>query len=146
MNISKKYILEIREFMKNFLDLEYDGDQKLTHAEFNDYMTLKKRPHATRVSFDMIKNESILNGTYILVRDDIGKVIQYRRPSFDLKTIFKQVNVEQNKINSDLVRKRYLEEQGYREISNGEIIPIEEELSITQKLNRIKVLKKRGIR
>ena len=84
MNISKKYILEIREFMKNFLDLEYDGDQKLTHAEFNDYMTLKKRPHANRVSFDMIKNESILNGTYILVRDDVGKVIPYRRPSFDL--------------------------------------------------------------
>lgn len=146
MNISKKYILEIREFMKNFLDLEYDGDQKLTHAEFNDYMTLKKRPHANRVSFDMIKNESILNGTYILVRDDVGKVIPYRRPSFDLKTIFKQVNVEQNKINSDSVRKRYLEDQGYREIPNGEIVPIEEELSITQKLNRIKVLKKRGIR
>ena len=65
MNISKKYILEIREFMKNFLNLEYDGDQKLTHAEFNDYMTLKKRPHATRVSFDMIKklylNKLMLN-------------------------------------------------------------------------------------
>ena len=51
-------------------------------------------------------------------------------------------NLKQNKINSDLVRKRYLEEQGYREISNGEIIPIEEELSITQKLNRIKDLYK----
>lgn len=149
MNISKKNILEIREFMKNFLNLEYDGKVKLTHEELNNYLTSKKMFHVNHINFNKIKKIDILNGTYILVRDDIGKIIPYQRPTISLKSMLEQIKSQKNTITAKLIRKKYLEEQGYREISTGELLPIEyfeEEPEITQKINRIKVLKNRGIR
>ena len=39
--ISKKYILNIKEFMENFLGIEYEGKNKLTHKEMIYYLSEK---------------------------------------------------------------------------------------------------------
>ena len=60
-----------------------------------------------------------------------------------------QIKQNEEKLKRDLIRKRYLEEQGYRELPNGEVLSndfFEAEPCITQKLNRVKTLIRRGIR
>ena len=148
MNVSRKNILEIREFMWNFLNLKYDGKLKLTHEEFSNYLIMKGKTHLTHANFKKIKKEDILNGTYILVRDDVGKIIPYERP-INLSMLCNQIKQNEEKLKRDLIRKRYLEEQGYRELPNGEVLSndfFEAEPCITQKLNRVKTLIRRGIR
>ena len=66
--------------MFNFLNLEYDGDAKLTHEEFSNYLSLKNIPHINHVNIRKIKNHDILTGRYIFVKDDIGRIIPYERP------------------------------------------------------------------
>ena len=148
MNVSRKNILEIREFMWNFLNLKYDGKLKLTHEEFSNYLIMKGKTHLKHDNFKKIKKEDILNGTYILVRDDVGKIIPYEMP-INLSMLCNQIKQNEEKLKRDLVRKRYLEEQGYRELPNGEVLSndfFEAEPCITQKLNRVKTLIRRGIR
>ena len=78
--VSKKYILNINKFMENFLGIEYVGENKLTHKEMNLYLSEKRLPKPNRISFYSIKEEDVLKGKCLFVKDEINKVLPYENP------------------------------------------------------------------
>ncbi|MEE3343365.1 MAG: hypothetical protein VZS44_04665 [Bacilli bacterium] len=80
LKVSKKYILSIDEFMDNFLRTPYTGKNKLTHKEMKFFLKEKKKDIPKIISFRRIKQEDILRGKYLLVKDDVGKKIAYENP------------------------------------------------------------------
>lgn len=80
MKASKKYIISIWEFMENYYGVIYDGSYKLTHDELSYYLRDKKSLPVKRSSFKDAKDEDLLNGNIILVKDEVGKVIPYYNP------------------------------------------------------------------
>ncbi len=80
MKVSKKYIISIWEFMENYYGVIYDGSYKLTHDELSYYLKEEKSLPVKRSSFKDTKDEEILNGNIILVKDEVGKIIPYINP------------------------------------------------------------------
>lgn len=78
--VSKKYILDIKEYMVNFLNIHYTGYNKLTHKEMNIFLREKNRYTPDRVSFSKIKKEDILRGRCLLVKDELNQIIPYSNP------------------------------------------------------------------
>ena len=84
--VSKKQIISIEEFMENYIGKQYDGDNKLTHREMMLYLYEKGLKVPRKVSFDIVRKETILNGTYIVVKDNASQVLIYENPR--LKSLY----------------------------------------------------------
>lgn len=91
MNVSKKFIISIWEFMENYYGIIYDDNYKLTHNEMCYYLSEKKNINAIRLGFKDINNAMILSGEVVLIRDEEGKIVPYVNPkrirSLDLDDI-----------------------------------------------------------
>ena len=100
MKASKKYIISICEFLENYYGVIYDGNYKLTHDELSYYLREKKALPVKRSSFKSAKDEELLNGNIILVKDEIGKVIPYCNPHrFDRFNVEDMVDVSNSSLN-----------------------------------------------
>ncbi|MBQ6494408.1 MAG: hypothetical protein IJI49_00210 [Bacilli bacterium] len=114
MKVSKKYIVNIWEFMSNYYGIIYDGNYKLTHNEMCYYLK-NKDIYVKRLSFNSINDASILCGDVVLVRDEEGKIIPYVSPvsilDLDLEDINSScgyLNIKPNYIDvSDIGKKDY---------------------------------------
>ncbi|MBR3162461.1 MAG: hypothetical protein IKF19_07010 [Bacilli bacterium] len=96
--ISKKYILSIKEFMENFLNIKYEGKNKLTHKEMSYYLYEKNRETPKRVSFKKLKKEKILRGHYLIVEDESNTIIPYYNPK-RIENLMIEMLAEQRKNN-----------------------------------------------
>ena len=130
--VSKKYIINIDEFMENYLGKVYNGNSKLTHNEMCIYLKSKDISIPNKVSFKCIKNEDILNGSILCVKDEENKIIIYRNPKLiDLNVLLNELKSEKNKRISMIARRTYLQSIGYIQLSNGYIAK-EEDLEKNQ--------------
>ena len=79
MKVSSKYIIDIWEFMENYYGIIYDDNYKLVHDEMCYYLR-NKNIFVKRIGFKDAKNDKILSGDVVLVRDEEGKVAPYVSP------------------------------------------------------------------
>ena len=105
--VSKTYILNINEFMENFLDIKYEGKNKLTHKEMLIYLWEKKAVLPERISFKKINKEKILKGYCLMVKDESNKVMPYVNPK-RLDNLMQELLIEQQKYDFSERRKKIL--------------------------------------
>ena len=120
MKISKKQIVEIREFIRNYYSLECNWKGKLSHERMEEFLGMKGK-YAVRVKIDSIKKENILCGSCVFVRDEEGQVIPYQNI---LRIHF---NADKTaRTDYEALRLQLLEEQGLTYDERGKVITIEE--------------------
>ena len=102
--VSEKYILNIKEYMINFLGVSYTGCNKLTHKEMNIFLCEKKHCVPDRVSFSKIKKEDILKGKCLLVKDELNQIIPYSNP-MSLEKLMSEILLYQKVKEKDSGRK-----------------------------------------
>lgn len=122
MKISKKQIVDIREFIRNYYSLECNWSGKLSHKRMEEFLSVKGKM-AVKVNIDSIKNENILCGTYIFVKDEEGKIIPYKN---NLRLRFNADKIKTEKTDYNALRLQLLEEQGLTYDEKGKVITIEE--------------------
>ena len=89
---SKKQIVDIREFMELYIDKAYTWNETLTHKKMTEFLREKNRRVPDRVCYDLINKEDLLNGTYIIVKDEVGQTIIYENPRNSLGFIQNDLN------------------------------------------------------
>lgn len=149
---SKKDIISIQEFMINFIGREYDGKEKLTHHVMEMYLYQKGLPRVSKVQFSSVRKNDILEGKYILVKDDNNQIFGYVNPkSRSLNILMNEITNLNKKKNLGKIRNTILREAGYTHDNDGTVITKEEwqqyqaelMLQATDKINRQKYISKR---
>ncbi len=105
--VSKTYLLNINEFMENFLDIKYEGKNKLTHKEMIIYLWEKNAVIPERISFKKINKEKILKGYCLMVKDESNRVIPYVNPK-RLDNLMQELLIEQQKYDFSERRRKIL--------------------------------------
>ncbi len=109
--VSKKQIISIEEFMENYIGKQYDGDNKLTHREMMLYLYEKGLKVPRKVSFDIVRKETILNGTYIVVKDKASQVLIYENPRLkSLDSLLEELRSKANLVKTAKIRRKILKE------------------------------------
>ena len=80
LKVSNKYVINIHEYMDNFLNIHYTGDNKLTHKIMNIFLYENNLRIPHRVRFSDVKKEDILRGDCLIVKDDINQKVIYSNP------------------------------------------------------------------
>ncbi len=119
---SKKDIIKIEVFMENFLDITYDGDEKLTHGVMKEFLIDKGRVCPKRAVFSKTKKCNLLDGEILLVKDKAGKTIAYRNPRTNLKSLFTSIKEENDPVRLEEIRREILKTQNCILLNNGDII------------------------
>ena len=83
--VSLNQVIGIREFMETYLNVKYEYDDKLTHYKMFEYLMEKGEALPTRVNLKEVNDQTLNNGTYVLVREESskkkkGKMIAYENP------------------------------------------------------------------
>lgn len=102
--ISEKQIVEIREFMENYLGKSYDGKRKLTHEEMFEYLIQKNGIIPEKMKFTKVRKEDFLKGNIVAVKDETSKILIYRNPRINLNTLFYELHSKENLIKLKKVR------------------------------------------
>lgn len=140
---SKKNILSIEEFMKNYIGVTYDEPDKLTHKVMNEYLIEKKGLFLNHINFKKVTKTTIATGNHLLVKDNNNQVLIYENPkAYSLNQLMRDLSNNLDSSNLRKIRNRILEEQGYKEITNGEVVEMEafsSEEKVTCKVNRQKI-------
>lgn len=142
--VSKQQIIPIEEFMEKYVGKIYDGQEKLTHHVMEMYLYEKGLAQVEKVSFDKVNNENLLNGTYIVVKDNRGQRIVYRNPRSSFKSLEEELRTLENLKKTRQARYLFLKEQNYSVAQNGVVNKeeiVEQEYMI-EKPNRQKILVK----
>ncbi len=114
--VSKKYIINIKEYMENFLGIKYEGKSKLTHNEMNYYLIAKQQEIPTVVSLYRITEEDVLRGTCLFVKDETNKVLPYANPE-RIEELMPKLLLEQEENDFSQRRKKCLEETKQKRLS-----------------------------
>ena len=138
--ISIKDTIGIREYMENYLKVDYEGSGRLTHHKMNVYLAEKGYHLPTKVSLHTITEEQIKKGRCLLVREEQSKkkahIVAYMNPiREDAKDLFSNKTKEQ----LQTIREKILREKGFRYDDFGQIISEEElldQMTVTIKLKR----------
>ena len=109
MKVSKKHIVNIKEFMSNYLNYPYTGKNKLTHKEMRIFLYEKKQKQPVSVDISIIKKEDILKGKYLFVKDNTEKIIPYKNP-MNLAILYEELSQERKKKDLEQIRKKIIEE------------------------------------
>jgi len=135
--VSDKQIISIEEFMNNYLGVvDYKG--RLTHRSMCEYLFEKGIMIPERVNFNSVNKESLLNGTYIVVKDKNSQVLIYRNPRYSLGSLLQELQSSANLSNLRSIRRKFLEDVGYREGVDGVFKQDTEEEYLFEKPNRSK--------
>lgn len=94
--VSKKQILDIHEFMEFYVGKEYTWDLKLTHNNMEWFLREKGKVPPKRVDFLDVDKERLLNGEFITVKDEEGKVLIYKNPRITLTELLVELNMSYN--------------------------------------------------
>lgn len=143
---SKKDIIKIEFFMENFLDITYDGSEKLTHGVMREFLIDKGIVCPKRAIFSKTKKNNVLEGRVLLVKDHVGKTIAYHNPRGELTTLFADIKAETDPVKLEETRRNILKAQNCILLSNGEVVSKnepEEEYCIDGNRNKHVMLKTR---
>lgn len=123
--MSKKYIIDIKDFMEFYIGKKYDGNFKLTHSEMSMYLNFNMGGgyKLNRIPFRNIKNEDILKGSVLCVKDETGQIIAYRNPRvLSTKSLLNELKEKGSIVKTMRVRRSYLRSLGYIELPSGDIV------------------------
>ena len=152
--IPEDKIINIKDFLENYMKVEYDVEGRLTHYTMDQYLLEKGLKLPVRVSFNNVGILDINNGRYVAVREETkrkkkGRLLIYENPfRFDPMAIIRDLNPKnENKKNYELMKTRKKVLEKYHDMTldeMGEIIPItelkqikqEESYQITESINR----------
>lgn len=140
--ISEKQIVNIEEFMENYVGKEYTWSDKLTHNKMVEYLLDKGISVPQRMSFDSVRKEDFLNGNIIAVKDKASKIIIYKNPRISLNTLLYELQSKENIKRMKKVRNEILKQLGYQEKASGIVNTEDEEHYTIEKINRQKRLEK----
>lgn len=97
IELSKKQIIGIKEFMYNYPGKQYKGDRKLTHDEMYEFLRNGEFYIPRKVKFTKIRKENLLNGEYVAVADETSKIQFYKNPNhMDLTILLNELQSQQN--------------------------------------------------
>ena len=160
--VSMGQTIGIREFLNEFMGIDYEQDHYLSHHMMKKYLIEKGYELPVKVNFDEVREEDIITGRYIAVREETknkkkGKILVYENP------LYMSENRLLNKIRDEfeydpismLERRReiMLDEYGVFLNADGEMIQVvvpketseiidnyqEDEYDIDSSINRQKV-------
>lgn len=146
--VCEENIIGIREFMSEYLNVQYDKDERLTHYEMQDYLIEKGHPLPKRVSFDRVKENDINTGQYLVVREESkrhkkGRKLIYENPiPFRPKDLLNELNTSITNEQLAKTREKILNEEfDLGTDIYGNIVPKKElydecEYMITSSINR----------
>ena len=145
--VSLNQVIGIREFMETYLNVKYEYDEKLTHYKMFEYLMEKGEALPTRVNLKEVNDQTLNNGTYVLVREESskkkkGKMIAYENPLvLKFGRLLNELQESKDYKKLRLIRKAILSQENLEEDWLGNIVdkvPEEEELVITVSVNRQK--------
>ena len=138
--VSEKQIVSINEFMDNYLEIKYDWHEKLTHKNMECFLFEKGISMPKRVSFDNVSKEKLLTGDYIVVKDEVNKILIYKNPRKSLQMLCNELNSKRNKEIIKKKRKEILSSMGLIDTNIGVIDKkdLEKEEYKIEKANRQK--------
>ncbi len=145
--VSLNQVIGIREFMETYLNVKYEYDDKLTHYKMFEYLMEKGEALPTRVNLKEVNDQTLNNGTYVLVREESskkkkGKMIAYENPLvLKFGRLLNELQESKDYKKLRLIRKAILSQENLEEDWLGNIVdkvPEEEELVITVSVNRQK--------
>lgn len=145
--VSLNQVIGIREFMETYLNVKYEYDDKLTHYKMFEYLMEKGEVLPTRVNLKEVNDQTLNNGTYVLVREESskkkkGKMIAYENPLvLKFGRLLNELQESKDYKKLRLIRKAILSQENLEEDWLGNIVdkvPEEEELVITVSVNRQK--------
>ncbi|MBP3766361.1 MAG: hypothetical protein J6G98_04195 [Bacilli bacterium] len=117
--VSKKQILDIKEFMELYVGKEYTWSEQLTHNKMTEFLNIKKIHAPNRVCFDHMEKEDLLNGNYLVVKDEVGQTMIYENPRRSLVKLQVELNMSYNEEEMEKRRKFALDSY-YDELENSE--------------------------
>ena len=85
--ISTNDTIGIREFMEEYLNVDYTEKGHLTHKKMRIFLLDHSKSLPTRVSFDSITKEDIISGRILLVRAEEKVLGNHHSKSKDMKVI-----------------------------------------------------------
>ena len=137
--ISKREIVMINEFLNCYINrdnnknLKYKWPKKLTHDVLREFLLVKGVSNPVRGVFNQIKQDDYLTYKYLLVSDELGKVIPYLNPVYSVENIKKNIDREAKKIDLKEIREKLLAEMGYEysglfgdEVKQKDVINLED--------------------
>lgn len=145
--VSLNQVIGIREFMETYLNVKYEYDDKLTHYKMFEYLMEKGEALPTRVNLKEVNDQTLNNGTYVLVREESskkkkGKMIAYENPLvLKFGRLLNELQESKDYKKLRLIRKAILSQENLEEDWLGNIVdkvPEEEELVINVSVNRQK--------
>ena len=145
--VSLNQVIGIREFMETYLNVKYEYDEKLTHYKMFEYLMEKGETLPTRVNLKEVNDQTLNNGTYVLVREESskkkkGKMIAYENPLvLKFGRLLNELQESKDYKKLRLIRKAILSQENLEEDWLGNIVdkvPEEEELVINVSVNRQK--------
>lgn len=145
--VSLNQVIGIREFMETYLNVKYEYDDKLTHYKMFEYLMEKGEVLPTRVNLKEVNDQTLNNGTYVLVREESskkkkGKMIAYENPLvLKFGRLLNELQESKDYKKLRLIRKAILSQENLEEDWLGNIVdkvPEEEELVINVSVNRQK--------
>lgn len=85
--ISVEKTIGIREFLREFMGIEYEYDNYLTHHIMRKYLIEKGYDLPVRVNYKDVREEDIFTGRYIAVREETknkkkGGILVYANPMY----------------------------------------------------------------
>ena len=106
--VSKKQIVDIKEFMELYVGKTYTWNLKLTHTNMEWFLREKGKVPPRRVDFLDVDKEGLLNGDLITVKDEEGKVLIYKNPRITLTQLQVELNMFYNEEEMNIRRKNAL--------------------------------------
>lgn len=120
--VSKKQIVDIKEFIELYVGKAYTWSLKLTHNNMEWFLREKGKVPPRRVDFEDVDKENLLNGNLITVKDEEGKVLIYKNPRITLTQLQEELNMFYN------------EEEMKKRIENA-LASVEEKVLVKRRVN-----------
>lgn len=145
--VTDQNIIGIRDFMSKYLEIPYEGSNKLTHYEMEQYLMEKGKCLPTRVNLKNVDREKINNGTYIVVREETKRMKKGKKLIYENPKLFSPRKLLDELINScdteklKQTREKLLKNKGFIENHFGDIVEIslpEEQYTVNKSVNRQK--------
>ena len=122
--VSKKQLVNMREFLENYCSLTCNWKGKMTHKRMREFL-MENGKHVMRGIIGEITDEEKLTGKYLYVRDETGQIIPYKNPTMDIIRL-KNSLITSNKEQLNQIRLNFLREQNLTYDEYGNVITIEE--------------------
>lgn len=152
--LSLSNTIGIREFINEYLDVDYSDDERITHYSMVKYLMEKGYKIPDRINFDDVKENDIETGRYIAVMEETkkkkkGKILIYENPKkLNMNKLLKELKHSTNSDKLKETRERILNTTfGLTDDGFQGIIPLEEKkqqekedsYEVTSSINRQKV-------